>query len=316
MKFCKDDANGLMTLNYDLGDFKTLSIEADGGDFKSRIEERPIVVRHRYASGRIKHSLFGSARRIGVNDKIVTQLVSIFGWDIDFALDLRRGDHFTLIYEELYSGDRKVGTGDVIAAEFVNYGIVYRAIRHADENGNVEYFTPEGTSLRGTFLRTPVKFSRITSRFNRKRFHPMLKKWRAHRGIDYGAPRGTPILVTADGRISFIGRKGGYGKTIVIRHGGTYSTLYGHMSRFKRGLRKGSNVNEGDVIGYVGSTGMATGTHLHYEFRVNGTHRDPLAYNMPRSGKIPRRYRNEFLLTAQRLLDQLASFKATELAQK
>ncbi len=316
MKFCKDDANGLIALNYDLGDYTTLSLQADGGNFRASIEKYRIVVRHRYASGQIKHSLFSSARRIGIDDKIVTQLVSIFGWDIDFALDLRRGDRYTLIYEELYSGDRKVGTGDVIAAEFMNYGIVYRAIRHVDENDNVEYFTPEGTSLRGTFLRTPVKFSRITSRFNRKRFHPMLKKWRAHRGIDYSAPRGTPILATADGRISFIGRKGGYGKTIEVRHRGTYSTLYGHLSRFKRGLRTGSTIKQRDVIGYVGSTGMATGTHLHYEFRVNGTHRDPLAYNMPRASKIPRRYRDQFLLNAQRLLDQLASYKATDLAQK
>jgi murein DD-endopeptidase MepM/ murein hydrolase activator NlpD len=144
----------------------------------------------------------------------------------------------------------------------------------------------------------------------------MLRKWRAHKGIDYSAPKGTPILVTADGRIGFIGRKGGYGKTVVIRHGGTYSTLYGHLSRFKRGLRTGRTVEQGDVIGYVGSTGLATGTHLHYEFRVNGTHLDPLAYNMPRSSKISRQYRDEFLLNAQRLLDQIASYKATDLAQK
>ncbi len=316
VKLCKDEANGLMALNYDLGDYTTLSLQADGGDFKANVAKRPVITRHRYASGRIKNSLFGSARRIGIDDKIVLQLVSIFGWDIDFALDLRRGDHYTLVYEELYSGDRKVGIGDVIAAEFVNYGIVYRAIRHVDENGHVEYFTPEGTSLRGTFLRTPVKFSRITSRFNRQRFHPMLKRRRAHRGIDYGAPRGTPILVTADGRIGFVGRRGGYGKTIVVRHGGTYSTLYGHLSRFARGLRAGSTVKQGDVIGYVGRTGMATGTHLHYEFRVNGTHRDPLANNMPRSRKIPRRYRDDFLLNAQRLLDQLVSYRETDLAQK
>jgi murein DD-endopeptidase MepM/ murein hydrolase activator NlpD len=315
IKLCKDDTNGLMALNYDVGDYKTLSLHADGSNFKVSIEKRRITVRHRYASGRIEHSLFGSARRMGISDKIVMQLVSIFGWDIDFALDLRRGDHYTLIYEEYYSGDQHVGTGDVIAAEFVNYGMMYRAIRHIDDNGHVEYFTPEGTSLRGTFLRTPVKFSRITSRFDRKRFHPMLKKWRAHKGIDYSAPKGTPILVTADGRIGFIGRKGGYGKTVVIRHGGTYSTLYGHLSRFKRGLRTGSTVEQGDVIGYVGSTGLATGTHLHYEFRVNGTHRDPLAYNMPRSSKISRQYRDEFLLNAQRLLDRIASYKATDLAQ-
>ncbi len=316
MRFCKGQDNGLTALNYELGDYMTLSLQADGDDFAVNVEKPRIAARHRYASGRIKHSLFGSARRIGINEKIVMQLVSIFGWDIDFALDLRDGDRYTLIYEEHYIGDRKVGTGDVIAAEFVNYGIVYRAIRHVDENGNVDYYTPEGTSLRGTFLRTPVKFSRITSRFNRKRFHPTLKKWRAHRGIDYGAPRGTPVLVTSDGRIGFIGRKGGYGKTIEIRHGGTYSTLYGHLSRFKRGLRTGSTVKQGEVIGYVGSTGMATGSHLHYEFRVNGTHRDPLANNMPRSSKIPRQYRDEFLLSAQRLLDQLASFKQTNLAQK
>ncbi len=316
MKLCKDDANALVALNYELEDYTYLSLRPGPGGLIAYTEKRPVNVRQKYALGRIKNSLFGSARRNGLNDKIVMQLVSIFGWDIDFALDLRRGDRYTLIYEELYTDEGKVGTGDVIAAEFVNNGFTYRAIRHIDENGNIEYFTPEGHSLRGTFLRTPVKFSRITSRFNRKRFHPMLKKWRAHRGIDYSAPKGTPVLVTADGRISFVGRKGGYGKTIVVRHGGTYSTLYGHLSRFKRGLRSGNTVKQGDVIGYVGRTGMATGTHLHYEFRVNGTHRDPLAYNMPRSGGIPGRYRDEFVINAQRLIDQLDSYRATELAQR
>jgi len=316
MEFCTNDVDGLLILRYELDNFQILTLRDDLDGLRVNINKVKIATRYRYATGQIKHSLYGSAKRIGINEKLISQLISIFGWDIDFALDLRRGDRFSLAYEELYAGERKVGTGDILAAEFVNNGMVYRAVKHNDEKGNIEYYTPDGYSLRGTFLRTPVKFSRITSGFKGKRFHPMLKKWRAHRGVDYSAPRGTRVLATADGRIGVIGRRGGYGKVIMIRHGGTYSTLYGHLSRFQSGLRTGDTVNQGDVIGYVGSTGRATGPHLHYEFRVNGVHRDPLAFNMPRSGEIPERYREEFLINAQQLIDKLAAHTDTELAEK
>ncbi len=316
LELCKSKSSHLLVLHYELDNFEVLSVEANDDGWRPGIEQIDITVHHRFASGTINQSLFTAFKRAGINEKLVTQLVSIFGWDIDFALDIRRGDRYSIVYEELHADERKIGTGDIVAAEFVNHGMIYRAVRHIDENGNIEYYSPDGTSLRGTFLRTPVKFSRITSRFNGKRFHPKLKKWRAHRGVDYSAPRGTPVLVTADGRVSFVGRNGGYGKAVVVRHGGTYSTLYGHLSRFKRGLRKGTTVKQGDVIGYVGSTGLTTGPHLHYEFRVNGIHRDPLAFNIPRSGRIPARYRHSFLNYAQEWMDRLASFTETALAQK
>lgn len=278
--------------------------------------EIPTGIREQTASQTIGSSLFRAASRAGLSDRLVMQLVSIFGWDIDFALDIRSGDRFSVLYEEWFRDGREVGSGDIIAAEFVNDGTVYRAVRHVDEDGHKEYFDLEGNNLRGTFLKTPMRVSRVTSGFSKRRYHPVLKKWRAHRGVDYGAPTGTPVLATGDGRIRSIGRNGGYGNTVVLKHGGQYSTLYAHLSGFKNGLKKGSKVKQGEVIGYVGATGLVTGPHLHYEFRVNGQHRNPLTYETPKAQPIAERYRDTFLAMARDRISQLSDTRPEQVASR
>lgn len=247
-----------------------------------------------YIAGSIKSSLYEAAEKSGVPIPIIMQMVDVFGWDIDFAVALREGDSFRLIYEEFNLDGEKLDNGNIVAAQFINRGEVYQAFHFTDPKGNANYYTPEGESMRGTFLRTPVEFSRISSRFSKNRFHPILKKWRSHKGVDYAASKGTPIRSTADGVIKHVGNNGGYGKTVIISHAGRFSTLYAHMSGYRKSVRSGSSIKQGEIIGYVGSTGLATGPHLHYEFRVDDTHRDPLSYKFPKASPVPENYRLAF----------------------
>ena len=215
------------------------------------------------------------------------QLIYIYGWDIDFILDIRKGDSFKVIYEEKYKNREKVGNGPVLAAEFNNQDRKIRAVRYERDNGQVDYYTGTGTNMRKAFLRNPLNFSRISSHFNLRRKHPVLNRIRAHKGVDYAAPTGTPIKVTGDGTIQFLGKKGGYGKSIIVKHGGKYSTLYAHLSRYRKGLKRTQPVKQGQVVGYVGKTGLATGPHLHYEFRVNNRHHNPLTVKLPGAENVP-----------------------------
>ena len=221
------------------------------------------------------------------------EMVRIFGWDIDFVLDIRSGDSFHIIYNAYELNGKRLADGNILAAEFNTQGQSYRAIRFEDADGVASYYAPNGDSMLGTFLRSPVEFSRISSRFG-KRKHPILKTWRAHKGVDYAARRGTPIRATADGKVILAGNKGGYGKTVVIRHAGRFSTLYGHMTGFAKNIRSGSRVKQGQTIGYVGSTGLATGPHLHYEFRLDGVHRNPLTFKTPKASSIAKAQKAEF----------------------
>ncbi len=311
-----DEENKLRALSIDLRANRKLLIELDRDgsihvdEHQMEFDKREVAV-----SAMIESSLFKAGAKAGLDDKFILQLVDIFAWDIDFAKDLKKGDRFTLLYEQLIDGHKNKGTGDILAAEFITQGQKIYAFRHTDLQGNAEYFDAEGNSLRGTFLRTPMKISRITSGFSRKRMHPILKQWRSHKGVDYAAPRGTPVLSTADGRVSFLGRKGGYGKTVVLRHGSTYSTLYAHLSSYKSKLRPGSAVEQGQVIGFVGKTGMATAPHLHYEFRVHGKHRDPLSYEFPRAESISDKEREDFLAKAQLWMEAMAQYNSVQLAQ-
>ncbi len=258
-------------------------------------EVRTFETRVAHVTGAIESSLFEDGQDAGLSDNLIIKLVEIFGWDIDFALDLRRGDSFSVIYEEKFWQGQKVTDGAILAAEFVNQGRVFRAIAFRDANGYTSYYAPDGTSVRRPFLRTPVEFSRITSRFTSGRYHPILKTWRAHKGVDYAAPVGTPARATASGRVLSIGwNGGGYGNRIVIRHSATYNTVYAHLSRFRSDLRVGSFVDQGQTIGYVGATGLANGPHLHYEFQVNGAHRNPLTFKFTGGGKIASQNRDEF----------------------
>lgn len=238
-------------------------------------------------TGLIENSLFEGGQQAGLSDAQVMQLAEVFGYDIDFVLDIRKGDRFSVVFEEYLKDGSKIGNGPILAAEFVNQGKTYRAYRFETSEGRAEYFAEDGSSLRQAFLRTPVNFSRISSYFNLARRHPVLNTIRAHRGVDYAAPVGTPIRATADGRVDFVGSKGGYGNTVVLEHSGSYSTLYAHMSRFARGVKPGSKIEQGQVIGYVGKTGLASGPHLHYEFRVNGVHKDPIRVALPNSAPVP-----------------------------
>ncbi len=256
---------------------RALFIERAGADYK--ISELPLQLETHVLmkSSEIQYSLFSATDAAGIPDSIATQLADIFGGDIDFHRGLRKGDRFSVVYESIDHMGRPIRAGRILAAEFINDGKTYQAAWYEDEAGHGGYYTADGKSIRKAFLRSPLEFSRITSGFSLARFHPILQKWRAHKGIDYGAPIGTKVKSTADGVVEFAGRQGGYGNVIILRHQNQYSTVYGHLSGFARSLRAGTRITQGDVIGYVGMTGLATGPHLHYEFRINGIYQNPLA---------------------------------------
>lgn len=304
----------LAALRYPIDPSRTLSVERGTAGFSSHLITHPVETRLAYTSATIEDSLYLSGQRAGLSDNIIMELVNVFGWDIDFALDIRGGDEFTLLYEERWLNGEKLRDGAILAAEFINQGRSYRAVRFTNAEGRSDYYTPDGLSMRKAFLRSPVDFHRISSGFQRERWHPILGKKRPHRGVDYAARIGTPIKASGDGKIIFRGTKGGYGRTIILQHGGSYSTLYAHMNSYRRGLGVGSRVKQGQVIGYVGKSGMATGPHLHYEFRVNGVHRNPLTVKLPNAEPIPKQYRAAFELQSQRLLAQLDVVKRTLVA--
>ena len=306
-KFRLDEKQQLVELVYQQNRFQSLRIQRQGDNFVASTLSRVAQKRQQHIAGTIHSSLFVDAKRAGMNAALIMDLVSIFGWDIDFALDLRKGDTFSLIYEEHFLDGLKIKDGAILAAQFTNQGRTYRAIRYTDPNGHSNYYTPEGLSMRKAFLRTPVDFRRISSRFG-KRKHPVLNRMRLHKGVDYAASRGTPVKASGDGKIIFRGRKGGYGKAIIIRHGGRYSTLYAHLNNYRRGLYTGKYVKQGQIIGYVGSTGRATGPHLHYEFRINGVHRNPLTVKLPNAAPINKKFRSDFKQQAVKLLAQLEAF--------
>ncbi|VAX12723.1 Peptidase, M23/M37 family [hydrothermal vent metagenome] len=313
VRFQIDKNQHLQELVYNINPLKSLHIQRQGQVFSATMQVKNIEKRSTYAIGQIKSSLFEAGKDAGLSDTLIMKMVNIFGWDIDFAQDIRKGDQFALIYEEQFLDGKKINDGAILAAEFINHGHTYRALRFTDASHHSDYYTPEGRSMRKAFLRTPVDFRRISSRFG-NRHHPILNRMRLHKGVDYAAKSGTPIRASGDGKIIFRGRKGGYGRTIIIQHGGRYSTLYAHMSRFKRGMATGRRVKQGQIIGYVGQSGRATGPHLHYEFRVNGVHRNPLTIRLPNAAPIKKQYRNSFNRTASALLAQLDMHKQTRLA--
>ena len=265
---------------------------------------REIETRQARATGTIESSLFLAAAEAGISDRTIMNLAGIFAWDVDFMLDIREGDQFTLVYEEIWQGDELLTDGEILAAEFVNQGESFRAVRFEDAGGRVDYYSPNGRSVRKAFVRAPLTFSRISSNFNPRRRHPKLNTIRAHRGVDYAAPTGTPIKAAGDGKIIHRGRKGGYGNTVILQHGGNITTLYAHLSKFSK-ARYGSRVRQGEVIGYVGATGLATGPHLHYEYRRNGVHLNPRTVKLPDAEPINPEYLPEFKKSAEILLKQL-----------
>ncbi|MEJ2426098.1 MAG: peptidoglycan DD-metalloendopeptidase family protein, partial [Candidatus Thiodiazotropha sp.] len=292
----------------------SLEITPDDDSFNASLNNREVEIRSNQLSGTIENSLYLAAKKAGLSEKLIMQLADIFGWDVDFALEIRSGDRFTVISQEDYLDGEKLKDGPILAAEFVNQGKTYRAIRYTDETGHTDYYTPEGRSMRKAFLRAPVDFRRISSKFTQERWHPVLGKKRPHRGVDYAAKTGTPIKAAGDGKVIFRGKKGGYGNTVIIQHGQTYTTLYGHMSKFNKSAKRGSRVKQGQVIGYVGQTGLATGPHLHYEFRVNGVHRNPLTVKLPAAEPIAEKYRDDFIVKSQPLISKLELINRTIVA--
>ncbi len=280
------------------------------------IREQPAQLEQRVLmkSGEIRSSLFAATDAVNLSDAVAIQIVEIFSTDIDFHKDLRKGDKFSVVYEVFYHLGEAAKTGRVLAAEFINQGKTYQAVYFQDADGQGGYYTVEGKNIRKAFLRSPIEFSRISSGFSNARYHPVLKEWRAHKGIDYAAPTGTRVKATADGVVEFAGRQGAYGNLVVLRHQSKYTTWYGHLSHITKGLHKGSRIAQGDVIGNVGMTGLATGPHLHYEFRINDVHQNPLRVAMPAAPPITPKNRDVFEAAAQQMAQRLALLRGTRLA--
>ena len=308
------DEGSLMSLYRELDFTSALKVSKEASGFSAEIIDRPIEVRRKLAYGRIDTSLFESATEAGLADKLIMNLAGIFAWDVDFVLDIRGGDQYYILFEEIYQDDQYVTDGDIVAAEFNNDGRTFQAIRFVDRSGRSDYYTPEGLSVRKAFIRAPVDFSRISSSFNPRRKHPILNTIRAHRGVDYSAPSGTPIKAAGDGKVIFRGVKNGYGNAVIVQHGGNITTLYAHMSRFHNASRVGRRVVQGQTIGFVGETGLATAPHLHYEYRLNGVHRNPRTIRLPQADPIREEYRADFLATAEPILDELLQYKNTQVA--
>jgi murein DD-endopeptidase MepM/ murein hydrolase activator NlpD len=304
----------LLSMYSELDLTSALKIEKQKSNFVAEVIERPVEIRKRLAYGVIDTSLFESAAQAGLSDKVIMNVAGIFAWDVDFVLDIRIGDDYYIQFEEIWQDGEFVTEGEIIAAEFNNNGRSLKAIRFKDENDRTDYFTPTGDSVRKEFLRNPVDFTRISSNFNPNRRHPILNTIRAHRGVDYAAPRGTPIKASGDGKVIFRGTKSGYGKAVILQHGGNITTLYAHMSGFAAKARIGSRVRQGQTIGYVGATGLATANHLHYEYRLNGVHRNPRTVALPDAEPIADKYRDQYLASAKPIVRELEKFKRTQIA--
>ena len=267
-----------------------------------------------FASGTIISSLSAAALSEGVPEAITMELANIFSWDIDFITDVRVGDEFKIFYEEHYLNGEMIGSGDILAASFTNSGTTYEAIHYTDKRGKSDHYRPNGKSLRRSFVRIPVDFTRISSPFNPKRLHPVFKTVRPHRGVDYAAATGTPIKASGDGVIQFAGWQRGYGNVVYIRHPNNIVTVYAHQSRIASRAKEGRSVRQGQIIGYVGQSGWATGPHLHYEFRVNNKHRDPMTVKLPLAAPLPKTELSGFKLVSRVMLAELERSSGTIVA--
>jgi murein DD-endopeptidase MepM/ murein hydrolase activator NlpD len=304
----------LLELHY-LAGSSLYTVQRTGESFSIGQQPAQFETRILMASGEIRSSLFAAADAANLSDAVAMQIADVFSTDIDFHRDLRKGDRFAVVYEVFYHEGKPVRSGRVLAAEFINQGKTYQAVYFANAEGQGGYYTPDGRNIRKAFLRSPLEFSRITSGFS-MRFHPILKQWRAHRGIDYAAPTGTRVRATGDGVVEYAAfHPGGYGNLVVLRHQTKYTTWYGHLSGFAKGIRKGARVAQGDVIGYVGMTGLATGPHLHYEFRINDVHQDPLRVVMPEAPPITANQKAAFDAAVAPLAQQLQMLRTTMLAR-
>lgn len=304
-----DGVGRLLTMRYARGPLEQVAFTREASGFRAEhitIEPETFVA---YREATIDQSLFVASQNIGLDDEITMRLAAIFQWDIDFVLDIRKGDSLHLMFEELFLDGEKLGNGRILAAEFVNRGKSYKAVLYTHQDGSRRFYAPDGRSMRKAFLRAPLEFSRISSNFNLRRWHPLLNRRVPHKGIDYAAPPGTPIRASGDGKIVKAERNATNGRYVVIQHGEQFRTKYLHMQRFARGIRAGKRVTQGETIGYVGSSGLATGPHLHYEFLVNGTHRNPRTIELPKAEPIASAEREQFLATTSLVLTTLAGHR-------
>lgn len=313
----KQDKNGqLLELRRQINEERSLHVTRQAGVFRARTVTAEIERRTTYRVGVIDEStgsLFLAGQEAGMSDRVIMQLFDVFRWDIDFAQDIQPGDRFSVVYEEVYRNGEKLRDGDILAAEFINRSKPLRAVAFTDNAGRSDYYTPKGDPMHKAFIRTPVAFSRISSRFGFRR-HPVLNRIRSHKGVDYAASQGTPVKATGDGKIIHRGRRGGYGNAVLIQHANGIVTLYGHLSRFASGQSLGSRVKQGQLIGYVGSTGLATGPHLHYEFHVNGVHQNPLSVKLPNAEPLNPNSLVAFRNKAMPLIAQLDALSHIQIA--
>jgi murein DD-endopeptidase MepM/ murein hydrolase activator NlpD len=311
----KTDAGGrLLGLRYLTQSGELFAIDRVGDGFLTQSTMPAAAVGLELRSNEIRASLFGAADAVGLPDAVTMQLAEIFSGDIDFLHDLRRGDRFSVVYETRRIDGEAVGSGRIVAAEFVHKGAVYRAFLWRAPDGTEGYYGEDGKSLKKAFLRSPLTFTRITSGFSFARLHPFQQPWRAHKGVDFAAPIGTPVQAAGAGRGTFAGQQGGYGNVVMLQHGGAYSTVYAHLSRFAPGLKRGAHVSQGDLIGYVGMSGWATGPHLHYEFRVDNLQKDPLTIALPNAQPIPAAEKGSYAAQGAALADRLALGRGVVLA--
>ena len=303
MRFGMDHQGNLYEMHYQRSLLESYIFVLHDQNYQSWQELREPEVFTSYREGVIEESLFIAGRQAALPDKVVMELANIFGWDIDFVFDIRAGDSFALLFEERFVDGHRLPAGDILAASFVNRGKTYKAVRYTDSRGRSSYYTPDGLSMRKDFLRTPLDIFRISSGFNLRRKHPIHKKIKAHRGVDYAAPRGTPVYASGDGKVIDAGYTKPNGNYVVIQHGQTYTTKYLHLHQKK--VRTGQSVRQRQLIGTVGATGYATGPHLHYEFLVNGVHRNPRTVALPKAKPIPKSEKKRFLSKTNILLSQL-----------
>lgn len=291
-----------------------LVIYKDGSRYRTKIDSRRVNSHNHYVTATVQGSLYGTAKRLNIPFKLIHQMTDIFNWEIDFAREVRAGDQFTLIYKAYYIEDKMVGTGDIVAVSYTNRGKVHQAVRHTHSSGESEYYTPQGKSLKKAFSRYPLKFSHISSTFSLSRFHPILHYNRPHKGVDLAARIGTPILATGNGTIEIIGRQNAYGNMIKIKHDNRYSSIYGHMLKFQKGLTKGSKIKRGQVIGYVGQSGLASGPHCHYEFHIHNQPKNPTTVDIPLSSPVSGKELASFKSNSSTLLAHLKLFEEANLA--
>ena len=305
----------LLLFRYLQPDQTLVTVNRSGEGFSLLQQAVALQAQPTLRSGRIVSSLFGATDAADVPDSIASAMAEAFSGDIDFHKDLRKGDQFSLVFESFYYEGKLIKTGRLLAAEFINAGKRYQAIYFKDPQGRDGYYTPDGQNLKRAFLKSPMPFNRISSGYSTARLHPVLKVWRAHKGVDYAAPTGTPVRAVADAVVSFAGKQGGYGNLVLLQHNAPYSTAYGHLSRFAKGVKRGAKISQGQLIGYVGSTGLASGPHLHYEFRVHNQQTNPLALKLPTTYPLDARYRGQFASTAKPYMQQISLLRETNLAK-